>query len=192
MYVFVQLHEKMYGFEHKPCYYNWKIWFGVWFFFWVWVHITPKPVHGAGGCAGSLKLSDRADHPASLVAVLVATGPQTFLSIFVPAQRNPGIWNISITRWHMWAAVVWLAEDKPGSEVSSLSFIFFMSVAASASRMSITHPDLPYSPVKYHPVTWHGSATSLFLHFPSQGWSRIELLFCHPSWALNISPRNTI
>lgn len=67
--------------------------FGLGFgFFWgVWVHITPKPVHGVGGCAGSLRLSDRAEHPASLVAVFVATGPQTFLSIFVPAQRNPGI-----------------------------------------------------------------------------------------------------
>jgi len=92
------------GFEHKPCYHIWEICF--WGVFSVWVHIAPTLVHGRG-CTGSRRLSHGAEPPASPVAMLLPTGPQTFLSIFGPARGTADRRNLSITRWHMWA-VLWL------------------------------------------------------------------------------------
>lgn len=57
-------------------------------YFWLWVHINPKPVHGEG-CTSSQGLSDRAACTALLVAILGAMGPQILLSIFGPAWRTP-------------------------------------------------------------------------------------------------------
>lgn len=140
------MHKRIYGFEHKPCYYIWEIWG----FSWLWVHKNPKPVHGEG-CSSSQGLSDRAACTALLLPILVTMGPPALLIVFGPAWRTPNIWNSSITRWHKWAVLVWLTEDKPSSEVSSLNLLFFLYFCGClTSRMHLMHPNLPYSPIKYH------------------------------------------
>lgn len=113
-------------------------------YFWLWVHISPKPVRGEGSTS-SQGLSDRAACTAQLVPTLGAIlGSPVLLNIFGPARRTPNVWDSSITRWHMWAVLVWLAEDKPSSEVSPLNVtLFYTSVVASGSRMHLMHPNLP-------------------------------------------------
>lgn len=59
-------------------------------YFWLWVHINPKAVHGEG-CTSSQGLSDRAPCTALLLDILVAMDPPVLQNMFGPAWRTCNI-----------------------------------------------------------------------------------------------------